>query len=218
MKIINTKKLTKANEYILETYAKINDISKNKAENTLIFNALRPKIKELQIEYDCLLRAYNGEILPQQHQFVTDDIEQQLQGQIIEAIGRSVSYLKSKHIKDNTYLVSLLSVLFKYEAFTSEEDFRESVNSFVYETTDKAFKKVCKNGFVYRDPVLLARRIISDWDKYWDDSEMYEVIISAIYCGRLRQPLTIWDAISVLYNCDSAVVNSLIEEVENGER
>lgn len=112
----------------------------------------------------------------------------------------------------------LLQILNKFKAFDSEEDFRDSVNDFVYETTDKVFWKVNKDVFEYRDPVLLSRRVINNyWDKYWDDEDVYEVLISAIYCGRLRQPLTIWDGVSVLYNIDSAVINSLIEEVSNGK-
>lgn len=213
----NKKRLTRANKYVVDKYAEINDINSKKAENVLLFNALRPKIKILQIEYDVLMQAYNGEIPPQQNQYVNADFEKQLQGQIIEAIGRSVSFLKKFHIKDRNYLVPLFSVLCKYEAFKSEEDFRDSVNDYVYEATDKVFWKVCNNGFEYRDPVLLSKRVINGWDKYWDDDDIYEVISIAIYCGRLKSQLTIWDAVSVLYNFDSAVINALAKEVENDE-
>ena len=94
----------------------------------------------------------------------------------------------------------------------------KKVNDYVFEVTNKVFQMMCERGFVYREPVLLARRIISDWDYYWDMDDIYEMISIVIYFEKITENLTVWDAFSVLYNCDLAVINSIGLEVINDQK
>lgn len=124
---------------------------------------------------------------------------------IRQTLGRGVSWLnRNHHIRNGEVLKELIS--YYYENPCDGGIDMDNVNDYV-----KANIKKVQEKFKVIDPKYkclaglgsLARDVIDCWDKFWDDSDAYDLILSVILQENLRK------------NFDPIVVIKMLQTMEN---
>lgn len=119
---------------------------------------------------------------------------------VMQALGRSVKWLQSHHIKNKASLNSILSYFFISEI--SGGTSLEECNEYVKIIVKNVRKKIKEIDNRYNDVFVglgqLANDVLTRWDFLWDEDISYELISTVIYCENRNKNIPILEAIGMI--------------------
>lgn len=217
--LINMKKeiflCEEANRYIAENFAKSTGKTKVSFFNECIHCHFQPKIEKLLIEYEYLINRFNGEIKQRIIKYNEDgsqDLGNPSQFELKQAIGRAATYCLKHHIRECAPFKMLI-----YERYINDDrdlSWKEQRNEMVLKDVEAAFSMINERTkyFGKDNPVSMMMEIFDGWEFFWDDDRSYNLLADIIYCWPTFEPITLYDALSALYEVDRIILDDILKE------
>lgn len=207
--------ITDSNRYMAEEFAKATGKTKVSFYNECIHCHMQPKVEKLMIEYEYLINRYNGEL---NQKIIThdddgnQDVGNPSQFELRQAIGRTANYCLKHHIPECDPFKWII-----YNHYINDDrgqSWKENQNEIVSKHIDDAYNMVNEKTVYFgkNNPVALLMEVFTDWELFWDDDRTYSLLADIIYLGQTYEPISLYDALSLLYEVDKIILNDLLKE------
>ena len=147
---------------------------------------------------------------------ILDIDEDDLEFYTRQTLSRGVAWLGRDHHIKNCDVLKALVTYFEECPWNGGVTIDADMSEYIRDNIKRMREKLKKFDPEYRDTRgglgSLGRDILDHWDKFWDDSEAYDLIHSVVFCENLNKKIDPFTAIQMLQTMENQFIIEAIGE------